>query len=100
MTQQDYINSLPDDKLIVIEIYGENCPACDAVSDNLDEIAFLYPDIKIVKIDALSKAGKLFPVFGVPTLLIYRNGSQLWRYTGMIEKAKLMKVIENSNAIY
>jgi thiol-disulfide isomerase/thioredoxin len=95
VTQQDYINSLPANQLVIIEVYGDNCPACDAMSDNLDEIGRTYPDIKIIKIDALSKVGKLFPVFGVPTILMYLHGNQLWRYTGMMEKSKLEKVIED-----
>ncbi|HNG89017.1 MAG TPA: thioredoxin family protein, partial [Saprospiraceae bacterium] len=52
--------------------------------------------VRIVKIDVdqnTDLAVKM-KVMGVPTLMLYRNGKELWRQAGVVSKSALKEVIE------
>jgi len=39
-----------------------------------------------------------YQVRGVPTLILYQNGKQLWRQSGVLSKEEILKIIvEKSN---
>jgi len=51
--------------------------------------------VSIIKID-VDKNQELaakYQVRGVPTMLLFKNGKQVWRQSGMLQKAELMNVI-------
>ena len=52
--------------------------------------------IKVIKIDVdknQSLAAK-YQVKGVPTMLLFKNGKQVWRQSGVLQKNDIIKVIE------
>jgi thioredoxin 1 len=53
--------------------------------------------VKIVKIDVdknPSIASK-FNVRGVPTMLLFKNGKQLWRQSGVVPKNDVVQVVKS-----
>ncbi|MBQ0767757.1 MAG: thioredoxin family protein, partial [Bizionia sp.] len=37
-----------------------------------------------------------FQVRGVPTFILFRNGKQVWKQSGLIQKKELIHVIESA----
>jgi thioredoxin len=47
-----------------------------------------------VDIDKSQAASQQFNVSAVPTFMIFKNGKQVWRHSGMIDKQSLLRVID------
>lgn len=62
-----------------------------------DVKAALGDKVSIIKIDVdknQSLASK-YQVRGVPTLMLFKNGQQLWRQSGVVQKNDLIALINN-----
>jgi thioredoxin 1 len=66
-------------------------PILKQVKDQLAE------SVKIVKIDVdknQSLASK-YQVRGVPTMLLFKNGKQVWRQSGVLQKDEIVRTIQS-----
>ena len=88
------------DKPVLIDFHAEWCGPCKMMSPILKDVKKSLGDaVSIVKIDVdknQALAAK-YQVRGVPTLMIFKQGKQLWRQSGVIQKDDLIKII-NSNS--
>lgn len=85
---------------VLIDFYAEWCGPCKVLGPILKEVKESLGDqIKVVKIDVdknQSLASK-YQVKGVPTMILFKNGNQVWRQSGVIQKQDIIQVI-NSNS--
>src|SRR5690606_13097692 len=90
----DLINK---NKLVLVDFSAEWCGPCQTLAPILKELKDELGDaLSIIKIDVdknQSIAAK-FRVQGVPTLILYRDGQQVWRQSGMLTKKELIKVVQ------
>lgn len=93
-TFQEIINSK---ELVLVDFSAEWCGPCKMQAPILKELAGHVPTdrVKIIKIDvdknpALSAQ---MHVSGVPTLILYKNGKQIWRQSGMVPLHHLKNII-------
>ncbi len=77
----DVVRSMPD--------YG---------ADLQDVKEFYQEDLSIIKIDVdkTPKIASIYKVSGVPTFVLFKNGQQIWRQSGMIPKMELHKLIDQA----
>ena len=84
-------------KPVLIDFFTEWCGPCKTLSPILKKVAKEMGDeVKIIKIDIDKNpilAQKL-NVRSVPTLMIYKEESLLWRQTGVVPKAQLIKALK------
>jgi thioredoxin 1 len=54
-------------------------------------------DLKIVKIDVdkNQNLANTYQVRGVPTLIFFKNGKQLWRKSGVLQKQELVQLAKS-----
>jgi thioredoxin 1 len=89
----DLINQ---DKPVLVDFFGEWCGPCKMMNPILKELKKdLGESLSIIKIDvdknqALSAK---YQVRGVPTLLLFKNGKQVWRQSGVVQKNDIIKII-------
>ena len=86
------------DKPVLVDFFAEWCGPCKVMSPILKEVKDSLGDtISIIKIDVdknKSLAAK-YQVKGVPTLILYKSGKQLWRQSGAVQKNKLVSIINS-----
>lgn len=82
--------------LTLIDFHADWCGPCKILAPILKQVKDeLNDNIKIVKIDVdknQSLAAK-YQVKGVPTMILFKNGKQLWRQSGVLQKQEVLAVI-------
>lgn len=87
-----------DEKAVLVDFYADWCGPCKMLAPILKDAKEELGDaVKIVKIDVDKNeplAGK-YQVRGVPTLILFKNGQQIWRQSGVVQKAELVQIIRS-----
>ena len=97
-TFQDIIQS---DKPVLVDFFATWCGPCQTLGPILKEVKdSLGERVSIIKIDVdknQALAG-IYQVRGVPTMMLFQNGKQLWRQSGVLSKQQIIQMItEKSN---
>ena len=92
---------IQSDKPVLVDFFATWCGPCQMLAPILIEVkANLGERISIIKIDVDKNqaVAAQYQVRGVPTMILFQNGKQLWRQSGVLSKEDLIKVIvEKSN---
>lgn len=87
------------DQLVLVDFYAEWCGPCKMMTPILKEVKDVLKErVSIIKIDVdknQSIASK-YQVRGVPTMLLFKKGKQVWRQSGILKKEELINVITSS----
>ncbi|MGV1011424.1 MAG: thioredoxin [Flavobacterium sp.] len=90
---QDIINS---EKPVLIDFFATWCGPCQMLGPVLTQVKdSLGGRVSIIKVD-VDKNQELAAtqqVRGVPTMILFQNGQQLWRQSGVLSKEEIIKVI-------
>tara|TARA_R110000782_G_scaffold163158_1_gene254922 strand:+ start:506 stop:805 length:300 start_codon:yes stop_codon:yes gene_type:complete len=83
---------------VLVDFYADWCGPCKMMGPILKQVKDEMGEfIKIVKIDVdknKSIAAK-YQVRGVPTMLLFKNGKQLWRKSGVLQKNDLIQIVKS-----
>jgi thioredoxin 1 len=81
---------------VLIDFYAEWCGPCKTVSPILKSLKEEMGDqMKLIKIDVdkNQEIASKYQIRGVPTLMIFKNGSLLWRQSGVTPIEKLREEV-------
>ena len=83
---------------VLVDFYADWCGPCKMLAPILKQVKDdMGEAIKIVKIDVdknQSIAAK-YQVRGVPTMLLFKKGKQLWRQSGVLQKNDLIQIVKS-----
>lgn len=87
-----------DEKPVLVDFFADWCGPCKMLAPILkDAKAELGEMVKIVKIDVDKNQplAEKYQVRGVPTLILFKNGQQLWRQSGVLQKHELVQLVKS-----
>jgi len=94
-------NIIQSEKPVLIDFFATWCGPCKTLAPILKQVKdSLGERITILKIDVdkNQELASKYQVRGVPTMILYQNGNQLWRKSGVLSKEDILKIIiEKSN---
>lgn len=94
---QNIINS---DKPVLIDFYATWCGPCQILGPILIDVKESLGDtVSIIKIDVdkNQEIAAQYQVRGVPTMMLFQKGKQLWRQSGVMAKQDIVKVIQEKS---
>lgn len=94
---QNIINSKTP---VLVDFFAEWCGPCKTLGPILKQVKDeLGDNVKIVKIDVDKNQplAQKYQVRGVPTMLLFKDGKNVWRQSGVLQKNDIVKVIQSHN---
>ncbi|WP_347374938.1 thioredoxin [Aequorivita sp. Q41] len=91
---KDILNS---ETPVLIDFFADWCGPCKMLAPILKEVKDELGDkVKIIKIDVDKNQvlAAQYQVRGVPTIMLFKNGKQLWRQGGVLQKNDLINIIK------
>ena len=110
LTKKDFLTKIADyetsptewkflgDKPCIIDFYADWCGPCKMIAPILDELAADYEGkVSIVKVnvDENQESPAKFGIRGIPTLLLFKNGTLMGTKVGAASKSQLAAFIDS-----
>ena len=97
----NFYSIIKSEKQVLIDFFATWCGPCQALAPILKQVKDSLGDrITIVKIDVdkNQQMAAQYQVRGVPTMILFQAGRQLWRQSGVVSKEEIIKtILEKSN---
>jgi thioredoxin 1 len=88
-------SSLP----VLIDFYADWCPPCKRLGPIIEELAGeMAGTLKVCKVDVQisSDMATKFGVMNIPTMILFKNGEEIWRNVGFQAKKAIIKNLESN----
>ena len=97
MNRDQFDAALNSPKLVLIDFYADWCAPCKKMAPYLEEIKNEMGDkVEVVRINADDSAelASQLSIEGLPTVLVFKNKTMVWKNVGYIGKEELVKHLQ------
>jgi thioredoxin 1 len=91
-----FLDIINGDTPVLVDFFAEWCGPCKVMAPELKKLADMHGDgLRVLKVDVDKnpQAANAYGVRGVPTLILFKEGKQLWRQSGAMSAAQLSSII-------
>lgn len=96
ISEKAYHALLESSEYVLVDFGAPWCPPCRKMEPVLEELKETYPHLSVVNMDAgtQSELMKAYKVQELPTYILYKNGEQIWRTSGVVELSKFTDALQ------
>ena len=87
---------LNDEKPVLVDFFAEWCGPCKMMAPELKKLVDTHGElVRVIKVDVDKnpEAAAHYGIQGVPTLILFKEGRQLWRKSGAMSAGQLSAVL-------
>ena len=95
--KDSFNNIINSDTPVLVDFYADWCGPCKMLAPILKQVKDeLGSTLKIIKIDVdkNQSLANTYQVRGVPTMLLFKNGKQVWRQSGVLQNNGIVGVVQ------
>jgi thioredoxin 1 len=94
MSRRQFDEVITSEKLVLVDFYADWCAPCKKMAPYLEEINTDMGDkVTVIRIntDDNQELASQLSISGLPTLLLFKNKTLLWKNEGYVEKEEVVK---------
>ena len=94
--KSSFSNIINSETPVLVDFHADWCGPCKMLAPILKQVKDEMGNaLKIVKIDVdkNQSLASTYQVKGVPTMLLFKNGKQVWRQSGVLQKNDIVRVV-------
>lgn len=98
LTTDSFEGALGQEKPVLVDFWAPWCGPCRTQGPILEEAAAQIGDRAVVgkvNVDEEAALAKRFDIRAIPTLIVFRKGQEIQRFTGVQQAATLTSALEN-----
>ncbi|SMG18574.1 thioredoxin [Arenibacter troitsensis] len=95
--KDSFNNIINSDTPVLVDFHADWCGPCKMLAPILKQVKDeMGIALKIVKIDVdkNQSLASTYQVRGVPTMILFKNGKQVWRQSGVLQKNDILQVVQ------
>tara|TARA_R110001606_G_scaffold82872_3_gene189627 strand:+ start:655 stop:954 length:300 start_codon:yes stop_codon:yes gene_type:complete len=95
--KDSFNNIINSETPVLVDFHADWCGPCKMLAPILKQVKEEMGNaLKIVKIDVDKNQtlASTYQVRGVPTMLLFKNGKQVWRQSGLLQKNDIVRVVQ------
>ena len=87
---------LEENRKVLVDFYADWCGPCKMISPVIEAVAKENDDVKFVKInvDEAQELAMEYNIMSIPTLLLIKDGKEVNRTVGLIDKSELIEMLQ------
>ena len=97
VTDANFEDTIKKTKLVLIDFWASWCGPCRALAPTIEELAKEYSGKALVgklDVDENPITAERFQVFSIPTMIIFKNGSETERLVGLCPKSRIADALK------
>ena len=98
VTAKDFDEAVKKDGLCLVDFWANWCGPCKMLAPVLEEYVASHDDVTVLKVDVdeEEELARKFGVMSIPTLVLYKNGTETVKDVGYKNLQQLSNFIEDN----
>jgi thioredoxin 1 len=97
VTDSNFEETIKKNKIVFVDFWANWCGPCRALAPTIKELAEEYRGKALIgklDVDENPVTAERFQVFSIPTMIIFKNGSEAERLVGLCPKTRIAETLK------